>query len=148
MVASGMGTADAESLACETRWFQLKDGDGKVLGLDRLINTQSFEEEEVDLAWIKIKRTAKNVFEFTSGDISESIDVTPKVRQEPPYPVTFDLTTPTLVKLGVEVLGGSTGFSATQASSGLALCYNGAYILIDAIPYLNYHLRARGIASN
>jgi CRP-like cAMP-binding protein len=148
MVSWGMGAAGAKSLARETRWFQLKDADGKVLGLDRLIRTQAFANDEVELPWIKLSRVAKNIFQVSAGGKTETINLTPEVAQLPPYPVTFDLTTPTLVKLGVEVLGGSTGFSATQASSGLALCYNGNYILIDAIPFLNYHLRARGIASN
>ncbi|MGK0200208.1 MAG: hypothetical protein ACI91J_003498, partial [Yoonia sp.] len=79
---------------------------------------------------------------------TETVDLTPPAEQAPPYPVIPDLTTTTLVKMGVEILGGSTGFSTTQASSGLALCYNGHYMLVDAIPYLNSHLRARGIARN
>jgi CRP-like cAMP-binding protein/ribonuclease BN (tRNA processing enzyme) len=62
--------------------------------------------------------------------------------------VSPDLTPTTLVKLGIEVLGGSTGFSVTQASSGLALCYNGQYLLIDAIPFLRHHLQSHGIARN
>ena len=148
MVECGLTEENAASLARETRWFQLKDKQGKVLSLDRLVRTQSFANEEVDLDWVKIRWISRNVFEISTGGETETIDPTPAFEQAPPYPVTFDLTTTTLVKLGVEVLGGSTGFSATQASSGLAICYNGNYILIDAIPYLNFHLRARGIARN
>ena len=148
LVEWGMTESEADSLARETRWFQLKDNEGKILGLDHLVHTKAFSKNPLALDWLSIERTGKNVFRLTAGDQSEEINLSPNVEQHPPYPVTFDLTTPILVKLGVEVLGGSTGFSATQASSGLALCYNGTYILIDAIPYLNYHLRARGIASN
>jgi len=148
MVEWGLPEEDATSLARETRWFQLKDDQGKVLSLDQLVRTQSFVNEEVDLDWVKIRWVRRNVFEISADGETETIDATPETEQAPPYPVNFDLTTTTLVKLGVEVLGGSTGFSATQASSGLALCYNGNYILIDAIPFLNYHLRARGIARN
>ena len=34
--------------------------------------------------------------------------------------MTTDLTVSTLVKMGIEVLGGATGFSSAQASSGIA----------------------------
>lgn len=148
MIEWGLHEEDAAALARETRWFQLKDAQGKVLSLDQLVRTQAFANDEVDLDWVKVRRLDRNRFEVSAEGETEVIAVAPETEQAPPYPVTFDLTTTTLVKLGVEVLGGSTGFSATQASSGLALCYNGNYILIDAIPYLNYHLRARGIARN
>ena len=144
----GMPEEDADALARETRWFHLKDDSGKRIKLDQMIRCFAFDDAPVDLDWIKVRRTKNNCFEFQADGQTETIDITPPHEQAPPYPVTPDLTTTTLVKLGVEVLGGSTGFSATQASSGLALCYNGNYILIDAIPYLNHHLRARGISRN
>lgn len=143
-----MPLAQAEELARETRSFHLKDKHGKVLPLDSLITTRVLEDEPVDLGWCIVRRVAANRFEIAAGGHTKTIDLTPDQEQAPPYPVSTDLTPTTLVKLGVEVLGGSTGFSATQASSGMALCHNGNYLLVDAIPYLNVHLRARGIARN
>ena len=102
----------------------------------------------MDLGWCILRRAAPNRFEIAAGGHTKILDLTPEHEQSPPYPVTTDLTPSTLVKFGVEVLGGSTGFSATQASSGMALCHNGNYLLVDAIPFLNAHLRARGIARN
>ncbi len=144
----GMEPEAAENLARETRWFHLKDEDGKPIPLGALVESRDLEGDGCDLGWIKIRRLESNVFRMTCGDATEDIDLTVREEQEPPYPVSTDLTVSTLVKMGVEVLGGATGFSAAQASSGVALCYNGNYILIDAIPYLNFHLRARGIARN
>lgn len=144
----GMDKAMAIVLARETRWFHIKDKRGRPVPIDDMVALKPLQDDKLDLGWLTIRRVSYNVFEFSADGDAETIDLTPAVPQAPPYPVTTDLTTTTLVKLGVEVLGGSTGFSPTQASSGLALCHNGNYILIDAIPYLNYHLRARGIARN
>jgi CRP-like cAMP-binding protein len=143
-----MPVAQAEELTREMRSFHLKDKHGKVLPLDSLITTRVLEDDPLDLGWCIVRRVAMNQFEIAAGGHTKVIDLTPEHEQSPPYPVSTDLTPSTLVKLGVEVLGGSTGFSATQASSGMALCHNGNYMLVDAIPYLNAHLRARGIARN
>jgi len=115
MESWGMSDEDADALSRETRWFHLKDDSGKRIELDQMIRACPFDDEPIDLGWIAIRRTANNTFEFQADGETETIDVTPPHEQAPPYPVTPDLTTTTLVKLGVEVLGGSTGFSATQA---------------------------------
>ncbi|MBI5800205.1 MAG: cyclic nucleotide-binding domain-containing protein [Verrucomicrobia bacterium] len=143
-----MPAQQAEELARETRSFHLKDAHGKVLPLDALITTCVIEDVPVDLGWCIIRRVEPNRFEIAADGHTKLLDLTVEHEQSPPYPVNTDLTPTTLVKLGVEVLGGSTGFSATQASSGFALCHDGNHMLVDAIPYLNAHLRARGIARN
>lgn len=148
MAAWGMPTQQAEELSRETRSFHLKDAHGKVLPLDSLIATRVLEDGPVDLGWCIVRRIEPNRFEIAADGHTKVLDLTLAQEQVPPYPVNTDLTPSTLVKLGVEVLGGSTGFSATQASSGFALCHDGNYMLVDAIPYLNAHLRARGIARN
>lgn len=149
MVAWGMTESAAEALARETRWFQMKDSQGKPVAIDALVIKTVISTAAVDLGWVKIKRVRTNVFLFTpaNGEPVE-INLTPECEQVPPYPVSYDLVPSVLVKMGVEVLGGSTGFSTTQPSCGLALCFNGQYLLIDAIPYLYHHLRARGISRN
>ncbi|MBL9173021.1 MAG: cyclic nucleotide-binding domain-containing protein [Verrucomicrobiales bacterium] len=145
----GLSEEKALALARETRWFQMKDVHGKPVPFESLITQTVLEEEPVDLGWVRIRRVRTNVFRFSppEGEAVE-VDLTPESPQLPPYPVPFDLVPTTLVKLGVEVLGGATGFTPTQPSCGLALCFNGQYLLIDAIPYLNHHLRARGISRN
>lgn len=149
MMEWGLPEDQAKALSRETRWFQLKDINGKVLPFDALISRTVIGDESVDLGWIRIKRLRANVFLLSpvEGEPQE-IDLSPETDQVPPYPVPFDLVPTAMVKMGVEVLGGATGFSPTQASCGLALCFNGQYLLIDAIPYLYHHMRARGISRN
>jgi len=144
----GLEPEAAEALARETRWFHPKDDDGKQIPLSAMVTSAELESDSCDFGWIKVRRIEQNVFRLTCGEDTQDINLNVLVEQEPPYPVTTDLTVSTLVKLGVEVLGGATGFSSAQASSGMALCYNGNYVLIDAIPYLNFHLKSRGIARN
>jgi hypothetical protein len=145
----GMAEDQSQSLAREIRWFQLKDDQGKVLPIEALVTKTIIGDEPADLGWVKIKRLRPNVFQLCPA-IGETVelDLTVDCEQTPPYPVATDLLPTTLVKMGIEILGGGTGFSTTQASCGLALCFNGQYLLIDAIPYLQHHLLARGIARN
>ncbi len=145
----GLAEEQAEALARETRWFQLKDASGHPMALESLVKKSVLEEQPVELGWLTIRRVRTNVFHLTSATKETAeIDLTPDRPLLPPYPVAPDLTPSALVKFGVEVLGGGTGFSTAQASCGLAICFNGQYFLIDAIPYLQHHLRARGMARN
>ena len=66
----------------------------------------------------------------------------------PPYSMQPDFIPRDLVKLGLEILGSASGFTANEPCTGLALCYNGDYILIDSLPYLDKHLFSRGISKN
>jgi Cyclic nucleotide-binding domain/Metallo-beta-lactamase superfamily len=149
MEACGIPGAKAAALARETRWFQMKDPAGKAISFEALVARTVLGDEAEDLGWLRIRRVSSNVFslESPSGETTQ-IDLTPKTDQAPPYPVPGDLVPAKLVKLGVEILGGATGFTATQPSCGLAICFNGQYLLVDAIPYLTHHMRARGISRN
>ena len=149
MVRWGHPENEAAALAREIRWFQIKDAEGRSVPFESLITQTVLGEDGVDLGWVRITRLRTNVFLFTPKEGTPAeLDLTPEADQVPPYPTPFDLVPTTLVKLGVEVLGGATGFTPTQPSCGLALCFNGQYLLVDAIPYLNHHLRARGISRN
>jgi hypothetical protein len=138
---------EAQALARETRWFQLKDADGNPIPIGALVTKTFIGEGELELGWVKIRRVRPNVFRFipASGDAAE-VDLSPTRVQAPPYPVSPDLTPTTLVKMGIEVLGGGTGFSTTQASCGQALCFNGQYLLIDAIPFRFFWEEILGLA--
>jgi len=80
------------------------------------------------------------------GDVY--VDLNDGAEVLPPYPVPTDYVPGGLTKMGIEVLGGASGFSTTEPCTGLALCYNGDYLLIDSIPFLDQHLFARGISKN
>lgn len=148
MIGWGADAREAGNLAREARWFQPKDKEGRPLGIHELVTCTEVGENEQDLGWIKVRRVRTNVFQLSAPGWDQTLDLNFTEEQVPPYPVRPDLTVTSLVKLGVEVLGGATGFSSLSPSSGVALCYNGNYFLIDSIPFLNHHLRARGIARN
>jgi len=76
------------------------------------------------------------------------VSITDDVRINPPYQMQQDQVPRELVKLGLEILGSASGFTANEPCTGLALCHNGDYILIDSIPYLDKQLFARGISKN
>lgn len=58
----GMPAAEAEALARETRSFQLKDKQGKVIPLDAMVRTKVLEDAPVDLGWCCVRRVACNRF--------------------------------------------------------------------------------------
>jgi len=147
MTEWGMDSAQAQRLFHEMRWQQFKDPKGTPVTLDRFFQTQEIDDF-VDLTWLQIRRIDTNKFLVTSNGKRCTIDFNFEEEQKPPYPVHFDYTPPELEKFGIEILGGATGFTTTEASSGLVVCYNGNYMLIDAIPFLSYQLCARGISTS
>ncbi len=96
----------------------------------------------------RITSWGANKYELTSVDGTATVDLNEDTEIHPPYPMQQDFVPRELVKLGLEILGSASGFTANEPCTGLALCYNGDYILIDSIPYLDKHLFARGISKN
>lgn len=129
-------------------FFALKDANGDVRSVPTFFDIIPFEDNVAKCDYFEIERIDCDEFEMRSGEDVIHIDLTVNESVDPPYEVTTDYTPAGLVKFGVEVLGGASGFSPEQPSTGFALCFNGNYVLIDAIPYLDWHLKARGISKN
>lgn len=125
----------------------LKDAQGKTIPVEDFFNLHPFVKDEVAVGSQKIVRVARDVFEIHSGKTTR-IDLNEDAEIAPPYQVEPDYVPGGLVKLGIEVLGGASGFTPSEPCTGLALCYNGEYMLIDCIPFLDEHLFARGISKN
>lgn len=126
----------------------LKDKQGKVIPVEDFFNAIPFVNGS---AWVgdqQIKHIDTDVFEVSSTATTSRIDLNDDITIAPPYSVQPDYVPGGLVKLGIEVLGGASGFTPDEPCTGLALCYNGEYLLIDCIPYLDHHLFARGISKN
>ena len=126
----------------------IKDGDGKVRQVDDFFNLIPFEDNLAvagDLA-IEHKGIDRYLVSSPGGDVY--VDLNDDVEVLPPYPVQIDYVPGGLSKMGIEVLGGASGFATDEPCTGLALCYNGDYLLIDSIPFLDQHLFARGISRN
>lgn len=125
-----------------------KDDDGDAVKVEDFFQLRPFRDGKVKLAEMEIMHTGLDQYEVRSGTESLAIDLSRDLDLEPPYPVQRDYVPGGLVRLGLEVLGGASGFTPDEPCTGLALCHNGDYILIDAMPFLDQHLVARGISKN
>ncbi|MEQ9065765.1 MAG: MBL fold metallo-hydrolase, partial [Gimesia chilikensis] len=132
--------------ACEE--LALKDGDGEIIPVEDFFEICPFQDGVVKVGQHTITHVDADIFDVSSGGHVTRIDLNEDARVEPPYSVSKDYVPGGLVKLGIEVLGGASGFTPTEPCTGLALCYNGEYMLIDCIPFLDQHLFARGISKN
>jgi len=126
----------------------LKDKYGETIPIEGFFNIMPFKNGWVKIGEQTISHIDSDVFEIANGGGSTRIDLNEDTHIEPPYQVEPDYVPGGLVKMGIEVLGGASGFTPTEPCTGLAFCYNGEYLLIDAIPFLDQHLFARGISKN
>ena len=131
-----------------SEFLALKDSNGSIIPVEDFFIQIPYENNLAVAGGLTIERTGIDRYLVSSqgGDIE--VDLSGDVKIDPPYPVPMDYVPGGLAKMGIEVLGGASGFSPEEPCTGLALCYNGDYILIDSIPFLDQHLYARGISKN
>jgi CRP-like cAMP-binding protein len=131
------------------RELALKDDQGNPIPVEGFFNIVPFNNGVADLGAQTVTHLDTDLFELSSaGNGITRIDLNDDTQIDPPYTVQPDYVPGGLVKMGIEVLGGASGFTPTEPCTGLALCYNGEYLLIDCIPFLEQHLFARGISKN
>ena len=126
----------------------IKDDADRVIPTEDLFNQVPFENGIAVAGDFAIERKGVDSYLVSSQGGDVYVDLNEDVEVNPPYPVPIDYVPGGLAKLGIEVLGGASGFATEEPCSGLALCYNGDYLLIDSIPFLDQHLFARGISKN
>lgn len=126
----------------------LKDKYGEIIPVEDFFNLHPFEDDTVALGKQNITRIGTDHYEIEVNGAVSQIDLNDDATLAPPYQVQPDYVPGGLTKMGIEVLGGASGFTPSEPCTGLALCYNGEYILIDCIPFLDEHLFARGISKN
>lgn len=126
----------------------IKDDADRVIPIENLFNLVPFENGIAVAGDFAIERKGVDSYLVSSQGGDVFVDLNEDVEVTPPYPVPIDYVPGGLTKLGIEVLGGASGFATEEPCSGLALCYNGDYLLIDSIPFLDQHLFARGISKN
>lgn len=126
----------------------LKDSEGNLLPIESFFNIKPFKNGVVELNNLTITHTGQDLYEVASDDNKVVVDLNEDQKINPPYHVQPDYVPGGLIKMGLEILGGASGFTPNEPCTGLALCYNGDYIVIDAIPFLDQHLFARGISKN
>lgn len=126
----------------------LKYPDGSTIPVEEFFNTIPFEDGEAKVGELIVRHTGIDHYTVQSKDDEVDINLNQDVDIQPCYTVQHDYVPGGLVKMGLEILGGASGFTPDEPCTGLALCYNGDYILIDSIPFLDQHLVARGISKN
>jgi CRP-like cAMP-binding protein len=144
----GTETELKEEWLAASQELALKDSYGETIPVQDFFNLHPFVNGSAKVGDQTISHTDSDIFDIGSGTSVSRIDLNEDLLIEPPYQVAPDYVPGGLVKLGIEVLGGASGFTPTEPCTGLALCYNGEYMLIDAIPFLDQHLFARGISKN
>jgi CRP-like cAMP-binding protein len=126
----------------------LKDAQGRVRNVESYFNVIPFNDQTAQAGGLLIRHLGTDRYEVRAGEAAIVVDLNEDVEIRPPYSVQNDFVPRELTRLGLEILGSASGFSANEPCTGLALCHNGDYILIDSIPYLDKHLFARGISKN
>ena len=126
----------------------LKNESGKIIAIDDFFNPIPFENNLAVAGDFAIERKGVDRYLVSNRGGDVFVDLNDGVEVTPPYPVPTDYVPGGLAKMGIEVLGGASGFSTNEPCTGLAMCYNGDYLLIDSIPFLDQHLFARGISKN
>jgi len=140
--------------ALKTEWLEvsqalaIKDDKGEVIPADGYFNLVPFENGIAVAGAFVIEHRGADRYLVSNPGGDVFVDLNDGETVLPPYPVHIDYVPGGLSKMGIEVLGGASGFSADEPCTGLALCYNGDYLLIDSIPFLDRHLFARGISRN
>jgi CRP-like cAMP-binding protein len=126
----------------------LKNKQGETIPVEDFFNLIPFDDDQAKIGKQIVKRIGTDQYEIEVNNDVTLVDLTEDTELSPPYQVSPDYVPGGLTKMGVEVLGGASGFTPSEPCTGLALCYNGEYILIDCIPFLDEHLFARGISKN
>ena len=126
----------------------LKDDTGKMIAIENFFNPVPFENNIAVAGEFAIERKGVDRYLVSNPGGDVFVDLNDGAEVIPPYPVPTDYVPGGLTKMGIEVLGGASGFATSEPCTGLAMCYNGDYLLIDSIPFLDQHLFARGISKN
>jgi CRP-like cAMP-binding protein len=131
-----------------SEYLALKDDSGQSIPIEDFFNQIPFVNNLAVAGEFAIQHIGTDQYRVSSQGGDVAVDLNKDHQITPPYPVPMDYVPGGQTKMGIEILGGASGFSTTEPCAGLALCYNGDYILIDSIPFLNQHLYARGISKN
>ncbi len=131
-----------------SRHLALADSAGTPIPIESYFNLLPFESDIAQCGSLKVEHLGRDQYRISNKAGRISIDLNGDATISPTYRVQSDYVPGGLVKMGLEVLGGASGFTLNEPCTGLALCYNGDYLLIDSVPFLDQNLFARGIAKN
>ena len=146
--ASLGGSPHFKTLYEEARYLSVKDPAGREIPIDGFIDFVPFAggiasvpASEGGEGW-SVRHLDRDLYAIGGTEVS----LRDEGRQDPTYELNTDFAPKTPQKFGVDILGGGSGFTPGKPSSAVLLNCNSDYMLIDCPPYLDHHLRARGIA--
>lgn len=128
--------------------LSLKDEHGHTLELTDFFNLIPFNNNLAEFDDLSLQHLGIDQYLLKNSQSEISVKLPQNESVQPAYDVAMDYVAGGMVRLGLEVLGGASGFAENEPCTGIALCHNGDYLLIDSIPFLDQHLYARGIAKN
>ena len=136
------GSPHFEELFAESRALAIKDQQGREIPVEEYVQFRGFEGDRIETGQFALRHLDENVYEING----QRINVNFAEPQMPPYDLSPDFVPIMPSRFSIDVLGGASGFAASNPCSGLILNYNSDYMLIDCMPYLEYALNARGIS--
>ena len=146
--AIGLDDVLVNMFLSESQYFALKDPQGEVMPISKMIENYCFNAQGVaELPQgVQVLRVDFNKYKVLYRREEVLVDLNSSEFQSPPYSLRFSHSTNRMAKFSIQIIGGASGFSLNNPSSGMLITYNGNYILVDAIPFLNEQLLALGIA--
>lgn len=158
LTLNGPNRAELESWqtdeALKEEWLAVSDTlalsneAGETIPIEDFFNLTPYKNGRAQTDSMTIEHTGTDEYLIKNNEGEVNVDLNEDQVIGPSYLVQPDYVPGGLAKMGLEVLGGASGFTIDEACTGLALCYNGDYVLIDSIPFLDQHLFARGISKN
>jgi len=130
------------------KFFALKAQSGEVLRVRDFFDIYLLDDGPVDVDGATIVSVGWDRYSVSHDGESIAVDLSEPSEIMPPYPLHPDQTPHASMTFGIDILGGASGFSSEEASTGMILNFNGNLMLIDCIPFVDQHLWARGLSKN
>jgi CRP-like cAMP-binding protein len=152
LLAERVEPAVADQILAETRLLALKDREGRVVGIEELLEPHFMDAEGVvEYAGLRIKSHGDNTYSFfTEDDRVEEHRLDTSAPQVPPYTRPLSSATSAVRPQPFEViaLGASHGFDPAGPCSNLVVQANGRFLVVDCGPYIRRTLESSGIGLN
>lgn len=106
----------------------LKYENGKIIPVEEFFSPKPFVDGVVQVGALTIAHIDQDHYRVSSDSGEVDVNLNQDFKIQPGYTVQPDYVPGGLVKLGLEILGGASGFAPDEPCTGLALCYNGDYL--------------------
>jgi len=103
-------------------YLALKDENGNIRDVESFFNVIPLENAEASVGSFHITHDGPDRYTVNAGGQAVKVDLNEDVTILPPYQMQSDFIPRDLVKLGLEILGSASGFTANEPCTGLALC--------------------------